>query len=242
MLTYCSLGPVAEEWAAVGRLLNPDNGKPVPLVPSREASACDLLLVDSERLTPRDLEAYRFTLLVEVDRHCPEVIALRSAPKGSQPLIGFYLGTPQAYRARVSPLFLASLRRCCHPLPEHLAADCDLPLHEAVVNAAIHGNLELNSSYSDLESMERFYRSLEQKLANPHFASRRVIITAFIDQGALQLSVSDQGAGHQAAPSGHLTDQPHGRGFQLMCRQAEAVRFDDGGRTHRMSFPLKGSL
>lgn len=239
MLSYLCLGQAARDWFETGRVIAADPLQPLSLQPSVADDSADLLIIDSAALNRETLCDYRFSQLIEVDRHCPATIQLVAETPECRNLLTFHLGTERAYRERVAPLFLSCLRQCYPTLPDSSETRYDLPLHEAIINAAIHGNLGLDSSYTDIESMQRFYQALERGLADPQLAARRVTVSAQLEQQQIHLRVTDQGAGHPAVEPGDRQDLPHGRGVLLMMSTAASVSFCNGGRTSDMAFVIE---
>lgn len=115
----------------------------------------------------------------------------------------------------------------------------ELALHEATVNAMLHGNLEMPPSPREtIEAMTEFYRSVEAHLADSRRAARRVEIAARWSRAAIEVSVRDEGRGfiHTAQPAAADPTAKSGRGLTLIRHLAAGVEFSDGGRRIAMSF------
>ncbi len=109
-------------------------------------------------------------------------------------------------------------------------------LHEAISNALLHGNLELNSDLKRQEP-DAFAAALAQRAADPNLASRTVDIVVDYDGETCHWIITDQGNGfdvdHVLARC--LSDDPDlqmtsGRGILMMKSLLDDVRFTQGGR------------
>lgn len=114
--------------------------------------------------------------------------------------------------------------------------DVELAVHEAIVNALVHGNLQVESMKGlSLGAIEQYSSDLGSHMADPALARRRVEITATFEAGALEVEVADEG-------SGFTTDVPPdsaacGRGLALIAMLTAHYELLDGGRRIRMRFP-----
>ena len=123
------------------------------------------------------------------------------------------------------------------PLPDDCRGNVELALHEALCNAVIHGNLQLESIGDlSIDALERFSGSFSQRLANPEFASRRVEIACAFDSEAIIIDVADQGDGFTPKPS--CEPKASGRGLELISASCQSYRLLDGGRRLSMRFPV----
>ena len=64
-------------------------------------------------------------------------------------------------------------------------------LQEAIANAIIHGNLELNSS----DNFTLYHDAITARMSEVIYKNRRITIAAWYDAPSLKLAVSDQGKG-----------------------------------------------
>jgi sigma-B regulation protein RsbU (phosphoserine phosphatase) len=155
------------------------------------------------------------------------------------PLLSWRVTTRQAMTESVVEPFLAALRE----LMPACVLDEDAvvtALHEAVVNAAVHGNLGLAAEpESGLLAADALARRIEARLRNSARADLPVVITAMRRDATLMLSVRDEGAGF-AVPANASADDaaPHGRGMLLMRAMASHVEYRRGGREVCLSFTL----
>lgn len=116
----------------------------------------------------------------------------------------------------------------------------ELALYEALSNAIIHGNLELDSSLRGSAAHLRAYRTaLEQALSTPTLSSRRINLTCRPLGTMLRLEVHDQGRGwdvRQVLDTPLASDAKSGRGLDLIRRMAQSVAAMDCGRRLIMDF------
>jgi len=112
----------------------------------------------------------------------------------------------------------------------------ELALHEAVSNAVLHGNLQLESlSGLSVDALERFSNDLTHRITDPDFANRRIDVICDLNGDAVTIDVVDQGNGFllKSRPN----PQASGRGFDLIGASCQSFRLLDGGRRLSMRFP-----
>ena len=113
-----------------------------------------------------------------------------------------------------------------------------LSIHEALRNALEHGNLALSSTMKPEflldESENEFEKMLDERLADPAYASRGVFIKLTKKDKLLQLSIRDEGEGfdHQCHPC--CSKEPvdidcHGNGLILMRSGVSDVSYNKAG-------------
>ena len=114
-----------------------------------------------------------------------------------------------------------------------------LALHEILLNAAIHGNLDVASgpsaNWSDLATRTSL---IAAALQDPVRAARSVTVALGWDARWVSAVVADQGAGYRLEPAGSAAGGgPRGAGRGLIIARA-AARLDvlDGGRCTRLVF------
>jgi DNA-binding response OmpR family regulator len=116
-----------------------------------------------------------------------------------------------------------------------------MALHEALVNALEHGNLELESSLkADLLAQEDPYIKLRaERMANPAYASRLVEVRLAMDTERFELEISDEGRGFDTSrmnplPPGADMVTHCGRGLPLILLVMDEVHFNEKGNQIRM--------
>jgi len=123
------------------------------------------------------------------------------------------------------------------PLSEDAHDNIELALHEALSNALLHGNLQLDGIGAlNVEALERFSSNLMGRIKDPSFANRRIDVVCDLDGDAVTIDVVDQGGGFVFKPK---TDpQASGRGFELIGASCQSYQLLDGGRRVSMRFPV----
>jgi anti-sigma regulatory factor (Ser/Thr protein kinase) len=119
--------------------------------------------------------------------------------------------------------------------------DVELSLHEAIINAVLHGNLALGSSLvDDPAEFDAFCQHLTTTLADPVKASKRVDLYAWTADGFLYIRVSDQGDGYDPAAVQYPTnpEAKSGRGLEIMRIMSSGLTVSDGGRTATLRYAL----
>ncbi|WP_448204445.1 ATP-binding protein [Azospirillum sp. sgz302134] len=115
--------------------------------------------------------------------------------------------------------------------------DMELALHEAISNAVVHGNLQVEGMKGlSVAALERFSLDLAARLADPSFANRRVEVCVWMEDDSVTVEVADEGTGF-ARPE-HIEYGASGRGLDLIAAIADELQLLDGGRRIRMRFPL----
>ncbi len=147
------------------------------------------------------------------------------------------LRTVTAYSEDVAHLFSEAL----HPFLRNAGficpSDMELVIHEALANAMIHGNLEINRTPSgSVEEMLQFGEKVETALATPLLADRMVWLSAAIVGHTLHLAVEDQGAGYQGFSGGRADRRPHG--MELIADSVLSMRRENDGRCLLLELPL----
>ncbi len=154
-------------------------------------------------------------------------------------IMNWRVTTRRALTRPVVPSFVSILRRRLRgtALDEEAVATA---LHEAIANAAIHGNLGITAAAADgLDPAFSLSERIEAALADPVLAGRPLVIAALRQGPRLMLTVRDCGNGF--APERIMvpsSGRPHGRGIQLMRALASSVHFQLGGRECCLVFNL----
>jgi anti-sigma regulatory factor (Ser/Thr protein kinase) len=116
---------------------------------------------------------------------------------------------------------------------ESTAHRVSLALHEAILNAIHHGNLELDSKLR--QGDERDYRRLAAaRRTLPPYAGRRVHVEARVDAAEARVVVRDEGRGFDPSMLPDPTkppclEQASGRGLLLMRAYMDEVTFNATG-------------
>lgn len=115
--------------------------------------------------------------------------------------------------------------------------DIELAIHEAISNAVVHGNLEVDGMKAvSIVALDRFSADLARRIADPAFASRRIEVAVRFEEAGLSVEVADEGAGF--TPADGREPGASGRGLDLIRSIASDCTLLDGGRRIRMRFAL----
>jgi anti-sigma regulatory factor (Ser/Thr protein kinase) len=117
-----------------------------------------------------------------------------------------------------------------------------LPLHEALSNAIMHGNLEVSSDLKEAEEAERFAEALAVRSTQNEYSSRRVEIQVEYNEHRIVWTITDEGKGFDVAKvlKHAESEEPSmlasGRGVMMMKAFMDDVQYELGGRQCRMTF------
>ena len=122
-------------------------------------------------------------------------------------------------------------------LSEDARGNIELALHEALSNALLHGNLQLDSIAAlSVEALERFSSDLMRRITDPSYANRRIDVACDFEDHSVVIDVVDQGGGFVFKPK---TDpKASGRGFELIGAACQSYQLLEGGRRVSMRFPV----
>jgi len=112
-------------------------------------------------------------------------------------------------------------------------------LHEALVNAIQHGNLEVSSDLRQQDE-EVFRRLVEERRGQAPYSDRRVRVTAKLSPNEAVYVVNDQGPGFDPSTLPDPTDPTNlerigGRGLMLIRTFMDRVEFNKSGNQITMS-------
>ncbi len=124
---------------------------------------------------------------------------------------------------------------------EHdIAKDADavrlgVALEEALLNAIIHGNLEVGSQHREGDGL-LYEEFIELHMTREPFRSRVVTLSVEIDEEAASFQVTDEGPGFDINEIPDPTDpenllRPSGRGLLLIHAFMDDVKFNDKGNS-----------
>ncbi|MCP4400875.1 MAG: response regulator [bacterium] len=106
-----------------------------------------------------------------------------------------------------------------------------LCLHEAMVNAVIHGNLEISSSIKN-KSPDEFESLLRRREADPHYAERLIDIRCRVTTEQLYFEIGDEGKGFEPKElqfSDPALMIPSGRGILIITAFMDKVFWNERG-------------
>lgn len=106
-------------------------------------------------------------------------------------------------------------------------------VNEALVNAMVHGNLEVSSDLRE-SGDDAYERLIEQRLDVPPFRDRRVLVDAVVTPGSARIVIRDEGAGFDVSALPDPTDAENllrcsGRGILMMRSFMDEVTYNETG-------------
>lgn len=121
-----------------------------------------------------------------------------------------------------------------------VVSDSELPrvgvaMEEALLNACLHGNLELDSRLREGDGNE-FDRLARERSAAEPWTKRRVTVDASISPQQLKVQITDEGTGFNPENLPDPTDpenllKPHGRGVMMMKLFLDEVTWNEQGNS-----------
>jgi anti-sigma regulatory factor (Ser/Thr protein kinase) len=112
-------------------------------------------------------------------------------------------------------------------------------LHEALTNAILHGNLELDSELRETDE-KAYYRLAAERRVQPPYADRRVYLSATLTRDEAVFVVRDEGNGFDPALLPDPTDPANlgkvsGRGLLLIQTFMDRVEHNEKGNVITMT-------
>ncbi|MEI6985114.1 MAG: ATP-binding protein [Rhodospirillaceae bacterium] len=152
----------------------------------------------------------------------------------TQTSLYFSLTTATANRLNLSNEVLQALAHH-RPLNDTARDNIEVALHEALSNALIHGNLQLDSLAAlTIEALEAFSSTLMRRITDPNYANRRVDVACAFEDGAMVIDVVDQGSGFIYKPRSESA--VCGRGIEFIKSSCQSYVLLDSGRRLKMRF------
>jgi CheY-like chemotaxis protein len=137
--------------------------------------------------------------------------------------------------ALISPLVAFLQQNLKHVSLHQGDGDLHLPiaLHEALVNAMTHGNLEVPGDLRETDS-NAYLECIKQRQVTPPYSDRRVHVTALETRDELTYVIRDEGPGFDTSALPDPTDtddlkNSSGRGLFLIRTFMDEVRFNATG-------------
>ena len=106
-------------------------------------------------------------------------------------------------------------------------------LEEALVNAAEHGNLELDSQLKS-DDRDSYFKLLEVRLQERPYRDRLIRVAVDLSRGEVRITIEDEGQGFDVSSLPDPRDpanllKPSGRGVFLMRTFMDEVNYNDPG-------------
>ncbi len=118
----------------------------------------------------------------------------------------------------------------------------ELALEEAITNAIVHGNLEIQSSLKE-DSFDEFDRQIKDRCKRPPYINRKVRISYDYGDGKARFTISDEGNGfdwRSFIKKGEADQlELHGRGIVIMRTFASSLEFNEKGDAVTLVFEIE---
>lgn len=106
-------------------------------------------------------------------------------------------------------------------------------VQEALLNAWVHGNLEIDSS-SKKAGYDAYDRLIEERRHRPPYRDRKITVRSALSASEARVEIEDEGKGFDVStvPDPRLPEnvkRPSGRGLFLMRQFFDEVRYNDAG-------------
>ena len=134
--------------------------------------------------------------------------------------------------------YLQGLLSGLRMFPRYEERRIGIAVQEAIINAMVHGNLEV-SSVSREGDYPDYERLIEERLAIPEFSGRRVRLSGEFGTRRVQFTIRDEGPGFDPQTVPNPTDPHHlmkssGRGLLMMRHFMDEVVYNAEGNEVRL--------
>lgn len=109
-------------------------------------------------------------------------------------------------------------------------------LHEAIMNAILHGNLNMQSDFRTLDGLCAYQAEITQRLNVDMYKSRRIQIKTWDKDYHLKIAITDEGNGFSIPTKAADDTLPNGRGLRLINYLADSMWVELDKRTLFMTF------
>lgn len=138
-------------------------------------------------------------------------------------------------RQQLTPLLekLVTAGRLCGAILAAEESRVGIALQEALLNAMIHGNLEISSELRETDSAA-FERLISLRQLDPRYGRRVVCVECIARDGEVVYVITDEGPGFDVATLPDPRDEEHiflcsGRGVLLMRTLMDSVDYNERG-------------
>jgi len=145
------------------------------------------------------------------------------------------LTTESVWRNDIAGMVTAMLRDR-FALSDSVKTDIETCLHEALINAVVHGNLSLRGKIEALEDFELHYTTIKERIGRTPYKNRRINIAIWDLHQYLEINVSDEGKGFTADINFTEHTFPYGRGLFIIHSLADSISITEDRRTLCMRF------
>lgn len=159
--------------------------------------------------------------------------------------LGVLLTCPVIYKCDLARIFTQALYERLHFSHAYYEA-IHIVLHESIVNALIHGNLQLSSGLrQSARACIEYAHLLNERLNNPLYSKKSIQIWACWNHQYLDIRIRDEGIGYEIPKTLKKASKKcsaTGRGLEMITGVADSCTISDSGREMRLSFRLTPQL
>mgnify|MGYP003393490894 CR=1 FL=1 len=176
-----------------------------------------------------------YSFFIEQNSHENSEQLLKALVSSDSPDLLLSISTYSTYTSNLSHLLTESINDR-FKLNGNKYNEIKTCLHEAIINAALHGNLSIASNFQTTKGLYSYQTEISKRLNMDIYKSRRINIMVWNKNDHLQISVSDEGNGFSIANFKEDFTSPNGRGLMLIIRMSDSMWVGSDKRTLVMAF------
>jgi anti-sigma regulatory factor (Ser/Thr protein kinase) len=176
-----------------------------------------------------------YSLFIEENSYENSEKLLKTLVASDPPDLLLSISTYSTYTSNLSHLLTESINKR-FKLNGNKYNEIKTCLHEAIINAVLHGNLCIESNFQTIKGLYSYQTEISKRLNMDIYKSRRVNIMAWNKNDHLQISVSDEGNGFSISNFKEDFTSPNGRGLMLIIKLSDSMWMGSDKRTLYMAF------
>ncbi|MEQ1706648.1 MAG: ATP-binding protein [Rickettsiales bacterium] len=145
------------------------------------------------------------------------------------------LTTASCYNANVSDIVTECIDRRFY-LNNFKFEEIKTCLQEAIMNALIHGNLQVGKDFRSAKDLYEYQTKVRKRLVIDGYRLRRLNIMVWKKNDYIQIAVGDEGDGFSIPDTPYDESLPSGRGFMLIRSMSDNMWVGEDRRTLFMTF------
>lgn len=149
--------------------------------------------------------------------------------------------TRSAYRHSIVKAFINAMENRTS-LSEDLRVRLYSALQEALMNAVLHGNLQIDSGLrGSLDGLHAAQDVIESRLSLPDIACSKIWMEAIWNKSVINVMIRDSGSGYDHECTDGVSpsdDRASGRGLAILQAFSDKVAVLNGGTTVQLEFRL----
>jgi len=201
---------------------------------------CFLLAGNLNETTLKKLNYLPFSGIIDANAQKKSLrMFLSDLPKNEHHL-SFLCTSPLIYSVDIADFFVKKLSESLN-LSDQMKTDIRLALHETLINALVHGNLEISTGQvKTAYDFMNYTNLLQERLKSSSFAKKSVCIYASWNTHKLVIRVKDEGNGYKHKKNTTtIKKKTSGRGLIFIAGLADSCTLSDNGSEVTLIFDLK---